>query len=185
MGKYDHLQTEFEQGFISRKWKSLRQFAIAKGIDPNSNLKRVGKNWVKKAELLIDEVPKVAKNKAKEKFIERATKEWEVIYKNLGEASSIMSEKIRAYADQTDFTYIDSNDEVRLDSKAIKALIDAGISTIALHKKTYIKEEIPLAADIKQKVEEAKLTKESDKPQDTSTAIQDRIDQKMKEHGIN
>lgn len=185
MGKYDHLETEFTKGFVSKKWKSIRQFAIAKGIDPNSNIKRVGRGWVDKAELLSNGVPKIAQDQAKEEFIERAKKDWEIIYKNLGEATSIMAKKIKEYAKKTEFTYMDAQGELRLDAKAIKALIDAGTSAVSLHKKTYIKEDIPLSADSRQKIEEAKLVKDAGDGKKADTTIEDRINEKMKEHGFN
>lgn len=184
MVKYTQLQIEFNQGYADGRWKSVNQFAIAKGIDPNGYIKRAAKGWKKQAEELRESLTTESQDKAKDEFIERAKKDWEIIYKNLGEATSIMAKKIKEYAKQTEFTYTDAQGELRLDAKAIKALIDAGTSAVSLHKKTYIKEDIPLSAESRQKIEEAKLVKDAGDGKKADTTIEDRIAEKMKAHGF-
>lgn len=170
--KYSHLQKEFEKGYINETWKSVTQFAIAKGIDQrNGCWKKSTIGWKKQAEKLSKDLPQEAQARAKEIYLQQASGEWAEIYKNLGEASSLMAEKIKKIVNETDFTFLSAQGDERIDVPAIKGLMDAGLSAINLHKKTYTQEGIPLTTESQQKISEAKIIKQDEKAQEVEDPL--------------
>lgn len=197
--RYADYESDFIEGYIKGKWKSISQFAIAIGVDQkNGALRRATAGWVNKAKKKIkdteDAVNVEVDKKVKEKIIESKVDDYVEIFTNLGIVAKGMSERLKNYVIGKDkegndlpSDFFELKDEsgavVMIDHKSIKSILETAILAHTLLKKTHI-EDIPLTAENKNKIEEAKLIKAEEKGGNDSNIIEDRIKAKMKAHGF-
>ncbi|MCK5609445.1 hypothetical protein KAR91_46660 [Candidatus Pacearchaeota archaeon] len=192
--RYADYENEFIEGYIKGTWKTISQFAISIGVDQkNGALRRATAGWVKKAKKKIQDIEDAiiteVEQKAKERIIESKVDDYVEIFTNLGIVAKGMSERLKNYVECKDkdgndlpedwFELKDDNGEVvMIDHKAIKSILETSILAHTLLKKTHI-EDIPLTAENKQKIEEAKQIKANEKTQEITDPLADITEEEL------
>jgi hypothetical protein len=189
MGKYSGHEAEFQDGFARGKWKSVAQFAISKGIDPNNGAFKKGtKGWKKRAQAHAKSLDDISSGIAKERIIKKKADVWESVYNKLSNVGEKLAETLeeftKANVEDTPFIFEDDEGNKIIDHKAIKSIAESAIQIHTLIKKTTTDDSIPLSAENKQKIEEAKQIKAEEKGGNDDNLIEDRIKAKMKAHGF-